>query len=260
MSRRFWGSYKNASGLPGTPRLWLEADKKVYSDTAGTIPAVDNDPVDQWQDQTPNSFTFLSLASASPWPKFQTNAINGKPAVEFDSVAGTYLTCTGVTNLLANSDQYTIFAVVGPKNDGTSANTGCIISQDEGSGGTDKFILANGGVAGGGKFEIHVNDPAGSASYTLQTTAARVTTAWKCFTFRRKTDGTWASYVNGVADNSGVGLTALTRNNTGDIALGNAESAFPLIGQVALVVAYSTALSDSDLTKAHNYITTKYAL
>ncbi|MCS7038039.1 MAG: hypothetical protein RMN24_00735 [Anaerolineae bacterium] len=95
------------SQLPGL-KLWLRADAGTFQDTAGTIPAVNNnDPVALWQDQSGNGNHF-SISVAGQRPLLKTNVQNGLPAIQGD---GSNDQLTGNAPVLGGNTR-TIFVVV----------------------------------------------------------------------------------------------------------------------------------------------------
>ena len=70
---------------PPSPNLvvWLEADVGVFTDTAGTTPAVnDGDLIVRWSDQSGNGNHVLQATSGNR-PVFKTNVLGGKPVLRF---------------------------------------------------------------------------------------------------------------------------------------------------------------------------------
>ena len=68
-------------GSPAMNRIWLLADKGVFSD-AGTTAAANLSPVQQWNDQSGNGNNALQNTLANR-PIFRTGQDNGLPALEF---------------------------------------------------------------------------------------------------------------------------------------------------------------------------------
>lgn len=87
--------------------LWLSADVGVYKD-AGVTLAVNNDTVQQWNDRSAVPYSW-SQATAGNRPTFNTNIINGLPAVAFNGSA------TKMSNaLLVSGNTISLFLVVKP--------------------------------------------------------------------------------------------------------------------------------------------------
>lgn len=237
--------------------LWLEADANVFSDQSGTVVAVDTDSVRFWGDQSVNSYDLVSLTGASGWPKYRTNQLNSNPVIYFDSLAGTYLRATGLTDVIASGQvAMTMLFVVGPQQDGTAMNTGAVVSQDEGGGPNDKWIVSNGGITN--SFALHTHDGVTGENMGLNGTE-KVTTGWKMYSWRRATTGHVDTWNANTVDLTNAGpFTTNFDVNTGSLDVGNAETIFPLLGGVALILVYESELNDADMTTLRTYAANKY--
>ena len=96
------GGVGDASSL----KLWLRADAGVYTD-AGVTPATDNQPVQEWHDQSGNGLVF-SQPSGSEQPTYKANFVNAEPVLQFDGVENWI---GGTINNGSLSDNFTIFIV-----------------------------------------------------------------------------------------------------------------------------------------------------
>lgn len=63
--------------------VWLKSDADVYSDSPGTTPAVNNDPVAEWWDQV--SGLVFSQSNSGRRPDLKTGIVNGLPVLRFDA-------------------------------------------------------------------------------------------------------------------------------------------------------------------------------
>lgn len=65
--------------------VWLKADAGLFSDSAGTTPAVNGNKVGRWTDQTGNGFNPSNPGGGGieVGPYYFTNALNGLPVVRF---------------------------------------------------------------------------------------------------------------------------------------------------------------------------------
>ncbi len=87
--------------------LWLRADRGTSTTTPGAA-------ISQWNDQSRNS-NHVSQATANQQPLFQTNILNGYPAIEFDNVTTTNDFLEGADSpTLDNTNGLTILSVVRP--------------------------------------------------------------------------------------------------------------------------------------------------
>lgn len=255
---QWWaGSSSSGTPLPTGSVLWLEADSGVYSDLAGTTPAANGDPVRSWRDQSSNAFLVPASVGGSAWPKFRSSSVNSQPAIDFDSITGTFLELTGQTNVIPTGNEMTMLFVVGPPTAGGSMNNGVVVAQDEGSGDTDKWIVSNGGITA--SYALHINDASEAGTQNLGMNGTlTVTSSWEVFSWRRKADGTWSSWDGTTLSGTGDLDDSAFATNTGPLTLGKAEGILPLVGQVALVAIFPTAVSDGDMTTLQTYAVDKY--
>lgn len=108
-------------GGPSINVLWLKAD-------AGTSSAVNGAAISAWNDQSGNAI-HVTQPNAVQQPLFQTNIMNGYPAIQFDnvSVAGQNDKLTAPDSpLLDNTTGYSFFTVSRPQNFG---NANAIVSK-----------------------------------------------------------------------------------------------------------------------------------
>ncbi|MFA5043269.1 MAG: hypothetical protein WC567_04695, partial [Kiritimatiellia bacterium] len=78
-------------------KLWVKADTGITKDTNGFVGA--------WADQSGNGYNFLQSIYAGYKPLWQTNRLNGRPALKFDGVNDF------MTNTLSPTGQVTVFVV-----------------------------------------------------------------------------------------------------------------------------------------------------
>lgn len=260
MSRRFW-AIMGSSPIPDGAVLWLKADEGPHANDDGTGAPVNGGKIASWRDKSINGHLLVETVSGEG-PLYRTGAINGLPAVEFDSGTTTYLAKSGVTNLIDSALAFTLFIVADGPNAGGAANTGRIIAQDEGSGATDKWIFHNSGTAGASSTAFHLNGSAGSTNFGLDGTAV-IGSVPTYLTFRRQpSTGVWDTWIDGGPDivAGGPFTTEFSRPNTGPIELGKAEGASPFDGQVAEIIIYQRALSDTEVDAVHTYLANKWGI
>lgn len=105
---------------------WLRADAGVFNDSCGGTSASTTEDVACWDDQTATNNDSSPLTNA---PQYVTGAINGNPALLFDSANSEDLQiAAGVLPTSANTDPYTHFIIFAPTADG-------FIEQGGGAGG-----------------------------------------------------------------------------------------------------------------------------
>ena len=101
--------------MPPRPKLvyHFSADSGVYSDVAGTVPAVNNgDAVALWRNQGNDENAVQNTAARRP--TFKTGGLNGKPYLQCDKTTQQYFEDLPLWEGTASLDTYSraIFAVV----------------------------------------------------------------------------------------------------------------------------------------------------
>lgn len=234
--------------------LWLETDFGVYAaiDGTGPVPS-DGARVGSWRDQSSNAFLFTRGASLGPF--YQTGeSPSGKPALDFAAASDTIISKTGVTDLIPGGQrEFTAALVLAGPSTGGAANDKCWISQDEGGGVTDKWIIHNGSVASTGKYSIHLNGNNGNVDFT-GAGAISVGATISTRVHRRAANGDWILRSDGVEVVSGNILTLFSTPNTGPIEIGKAEGGNLLTGEIFAILIYPTALSDAEVLALESYL------
>ncbi|MDI1248811.1 MAG: hypothetical protein PSV13_08110 [Lacunisphaera sp.] len=87
-------------------RAWFRADQGVVKDG--------DNKVSQWTDVSGHGFHVVQTAIPARQPLLVSGALNGQPAVSFDSSAQTQLRAAGPIDLLAGGSDLTVIAVVQP--------------------------------------------------------------------------------------------------------------------------------------------------
>jgi len=233
-------------------QLWLRADAGV--DTL-------NGTVNRWHDQSGSGNDAIQ-ASASRQPVLVAGALNGKPAVSFDGV-NDKLGFTGTTHMT----QFSLFLVI--KNHlGTAGNSGNVITFGAAGdfdhqwfmgmalGGPDTIGMAGGvnfGWVGGGKPGLAAYGQPRNLSVVVNQTIWN-TTLWR--------DGNDVLMAPGGSDGAiSVPLGDATGSGGG---IGGADGvpAGTILAKcdVAEVIVYNVALSDSARNIVESYLATKYGL
>ena len=226
------------SGISGLS-LWLRAD---CVNGVATDPA-DNSTVTTWSDFSGNG----NNATAWGTPTFQSDAanlINSQPVVNFNGSS----TFTSIDIRAITRPNITIFSVY--KLRGT--NQVGIWGIDDG--GWDRFFMA----------KWNGNDGIISHSGTTTVPNSGVNNTTKLITtVYRYNVGSGSSvydngnFVNSFTDNAAESA-AQTTLRIGSI--GAIGSSYALVGDVAEIIIFSQALSDSDRKTVHGYLNTKYNL
>lgn len=212
---------------------WYRADRGVR--TAGGALAVDNDPVAQWDDYSPNQRHQLQATTAAR-PTFKTNIRNGQPVVRFDGVDD-FLEATG----FATGAAKTLFLV------GISSVTaGRFVSLNT-------VQQSSPFATNGGNLAFATNSGGG-----LQTYGSRLT--WFHATCVISSLSVANLYYKGVfvatIDPNDMYSTG-TLMRLGNVA---AQPTAFLTGDIAEIIAYDIALSDARRQQVEAYLAARYAI
>lgn len=215
-----------SSGL----RVHLKAD-------AGTSTTTDGVAITQWNDQSGNEFHATAPAGQ---PVYQSNAINGQPALFFNGGQVLHLANSSTLGLVNND--YELF----------------IVAKSSWSG--IQFLIS-GSVE---NHEVHLNGSSGMR-FIPRTPVYIDNGANTVFT-----DGTQrifsarASSFLGMSRVNGVDVgQSVNSHSSSDamVRLGmRADGGFPLDGHIAEVIIYNRLLTESERTDVEQYLATKYAV
>jgi hypothetical protein len=214
--------------------LWLSAPQtsSLYTDAGATNVIKDGDAVYQWNDLSGNNrhATQTTLANRPTWLP-PAKGRNGLGAVAFNGSQWLSLGYSITGN-------FTIFVVY--KNNDT-VNGSVILGKSTGSP-NYLFAASNSRIEMNGGGSQHANDPRTNG------------TQWDYSTF--KYDGTNATAYS--TDSSGtstnVGSTSFTPDRIGFYS----SSQFSMDGNIAEIIIYPSALSDTDRLSVRNYLKTKW--
>jgi len=212
--------------------IWLKGNTSVFSD-AGTTPAVNLDPVYQWNDLSGNVRHAIQ-ASAGSRPQFKTNNLNGKPTIKCDGVDD-ILIATGAWGLFP-SVPHTYFFVM-------NVYGGTYLLSAAATGGP-----GFGEISHGGQFTLN------SGNNNIRYTHGTLPEGFKVYTLITGTSGNIK--LNNVSQASGDTGAA---NFANGLAIGGVN-AFRSEIDFAEVIGYNSALSAGDQTLVVNYLMTKYGL
>lgn len=222
-----------AAGGGGPPLtglvLWLKADAESYSDGAS---------VPTWHDQSGNGND--AAAVGTPQAIFKAGIINGLPIVRFARNDGSRF-----LSPLANTQPYTVFVVA---NETANAQNQYLVDGAAENSGAVAFL----GSTAGFPNETSIYCGGSVVSATTTTTSFNVISA----IFNTSSS---AVYINGTLGGSGnPGSSNTTGTTVGDCGGGGASVA--LMGDIAEVLIYNSALSSTVRSNVENYLLTKYAL
>jgi len=218
--------------LPTVPTgmtLWLKADAITGKN--------DGDTLTTWLD----SSSYANTATASGSPTYQTNEINGRPAVEFSSA---YFDISGVSAIETGQ---TIFAVVKQ----TSNSGGQTIAAATLDNGPLQLAMSS-GRALVNKMNVEVisehSTAIGSGTWVLVT-----------MVFSQSADTCELRY-NGASSETDTYTGSLT-TSPATMRIGrHADNKESWNGLIAEIIKYPTALASGDVARAESYLKAKYAL
>jgi hypothetical protein len=213
---------------------WVDADAGALASGNTVTPqlmsaAVAGQAVARWEDQSGLNF-HATQSTAALCATLETNVMNGRAVVRFDSVDGY------ITPLVLNTP-CTVFAVY--------ALRGLDDLARRAVQGSNNWLL---GPYGPPHEFYNGSGFAGGPNVTRDVFVAQA--AWQNGSISR-------NWINGTF----VGATLGAGSGPGTLALGSAGAiAEPLDGDLAEVIAYDSALSETNLTNVWNYLAAKYAI
>ena len=216
-----------SSGL----RVHLKAD-------AGTSTIIDEAGITQWTDQSGNGFNATAPAGQ---PVYQSNVINGMPALFFNGAHYLHIANTGTLGLVNND--YEMFFVAKSSNSGIQ-------------------FLASGGLP---EHEVHLNGAAGLRFIPRAPLVFADNGANQAFTDGvQRIFGVRASSTSGVARVNGVDATLAANSHSSLDAMFRlgirSDASYGLVGHIAEVLIYNRTLSAHERSKVEQYLATKYAV
>lgn len=229
------GTGFSPAGLAGL-QGWFRADAGVYAD-AGSTPAGNGDPVQEWQDQSGQG-NDATEATAGDRPVFRTSQVNGYPAVDFNIAADTRLGLDSSMGL----DRFHLFYVAR-----FDTVEGAILSGDVGS----KAIIVVVSTTA-----IRARDDGGTFPAGTITGAPFSTGTWYLLE---------EEYDAGTRTVRRDGTTLLTETRAGETftfgRVGNNPTPDGrLRGDLAEMLLYDRELSVADAAQVRLYLNDKYGL
>jgi hypothetical protein len=239
----------NVSGTSSAPipldglALWLRADSGVSTNSAGAVTS--------WADGSPN-FNTVSQTDGTKAPALIANAINGKPALQFDGAndfleapASSSLAITGdlTTLFVVNIDDYVTYRAIWAKTAGPGGNLPAP---------TDYYLLPSTGIprafhgATGGFNSVDGTSPLPMGAFSVA--------GWEL------AGTTLTHYLDGAENGSGE--TPSAGGDAGEsLRIGTRGDNFTkLKGSLAELVIYNRALTDDERAQVTSYLQSKYGL
>lgn len=211
---------------------WHKANGTLWQDSARTTPAsADGDPVGAWDDESGNG-GHQTQATDSLRPTLQTGEVNSLPVVRFDG-----------------SDDYLSGSITAD----ASFTAFFVVKKQSAAGAASRAVAFWGGVA-----ELYTNTGDGSGWLWYDGTVrvfGGTATNWTCITLKHTDTSNMTPYLNGTAGttfNPADSVSTQTALNLSRFDEGDYD--------VAEVILYDTALSDTDRGNVEAYLSSKYAL
>jgi hypothetical protein len=221
------GSSFTPSSIAGL-ELWLAADAIVGK--------VDADPIATWTDASGAGHDATQATGANQ-PLYKTGIVNGKPVLRFDAVNDSM----GLT--LAADASRTIF-IVGKQ----AANTSFVTMLDFGGGNSAKVY--NGGAS---------NWTYGTNQAVADVNLGAVTTVFTVITLRVNSAASLDAHINNGAANTFDPDDSITTATSVFVGSRNGGSEW-WNGDIAEIISYSNALSNTDRDSVRTYLGAKYGL
>ncbi len=233
--------------------LWLSADQGVYSNTAGTTPAVNGNNVAVWNDRSGNGRNATHSVTGEQ-PDFRTNVRNGLPVIRFSAANNDRLLSTG----LVTANRASVF-VVASWSSLPSSNPGIIQGAPSGSAFSSATNQKTIGMwvssAGGNQVWGRGVESDNNTVDIPQTTN---TTAGTFYSFLNLYNG---STITQYVDNATAGSIGYdgTLNDWSDFGIGR-QASESWNGDIAEVIAFNVAVNDAQRIIINSYLAAKYDL
>jgi hypothetical protein len=202
-------------------QLWLEAD--------AITGLADGDPVATWADASGHG-NDATQPTAPSQPAYRTAVLNGRPVLRFAGGQTLYSSAMRV-------QPYTVFVVV--RETTNSVNQYIIDGLTINSG-----VMSFPGSSDPGKVYLYAG---------VLLSAPAVTTSWNLLT------GTFAGVSSTIAVNGSVTSGNAGTGTADGVLIGGSAGAL-LVGDIAAVLLYDSALADANRMVVESYLMTKYGL
>jgi len=217
--------------------LWLKADAGIVSDANGSV--------SQWNDQSAKA-NHAKQTNASLMPVVQADAINNKPSVHFDGINDYFsLLSTGI-----NAADMTIF-IVSKFAEAKASNINALLTQKTNTG-VRYSLFAPANTGNQLQLNSYPPDEKPLQSISYGTDFYRIT---------RVVGKADSSFIYTNSQLSGKAKTKTQSGTDQTLVLGGYFTntpAFGFSGEIAEVIVFDTALSDSNIDSIENYLYTKY--
>jgi hypothetical protein len=245
---------QSPGAVSGNLRLWLKADENALE--ANTTTAEDGETVDRWDDNSPDDNDAVN-ATDSRRPLFQTNIINGNPALEFN---GTKYLDTEALSGIGATESFHAFVVFKQNSfvaGGNDASGTFIIDRPTATNNLTTFKMINTDKY----FYQRRDDNGNNLSGPISVTAANTTSFILANYYRNTTTTREGIYLDGRLD---IDQAGIGNNITGPVVrIGNHATNIDtggLNGYVAEVIIYNTTLTDALRRRIETYLAIKYGI
>ena len=257
------------SALTGL-QLWLDASdgSSLYDATSGGVVVAADAAVSRWEDKSGNS-RHATQATTGNRPLRKTAIQGGKDVLRFDGTNDRLSigSSTSTFNFLhlSNATVFVVFKVAGanPDNlqavidnsDGTGGRGYVVYFDDRSSASKNNRLLVGGGLYPAYSHLVETADGGFSANaFQVLTNVIQATNVTAANRSRLYVNGTVNAAVNTSTD-------TLSGDANADLTIGcqTGLSSF-LNGDIAEVIIYNAALSDTDRAAVEGYLTTKWGI
>jgi hypothetical protein len=218
-------------------QLWLDAD--------AITGLTDGDPVATWSDQSGNSNDATQSTSGAR-PLYKTSIINGKPVLRFDGTDD----CLVQTYEDFQDDNYTVFIV--SKTTNTTNGDNWYLSNTNSSTNYPFLLIGNSTTT---LCFLNRDD----AQHVISIEKTNMTANPYLLTTKRSASNSHSFYINGSlfsTDTTDIGTTTTDSYRIGaNVMKGEVRYADC---DIAEILIYDTALSDTDRAKVETYLNDKY--
>ncbi|MEF8796618.1 MAG: T9SS type A sorting domain-containing protein [Salinivenus sp.] len=242
-------------------QVWMRANGETNQSPGGS-PATGGDQVGEWVDESGNGNDFTQSGSARP--VLQTNAINGRPALQFDETNNEVLTDPDGNDNYVNGEPAFSFLTVSASNE-ISTESGVFVADngDGTGGGTDQndIISVRYDIDGGTEhLELGVStNESGGTDVTFNSNDGTLSTNPQLLQYEWASGSILRFFVNGTNEGSASppsgGLSGAE-----SVAVGRTDGPEPYWdGLIAETILYSgQTLNQAQRRIVGNYLSAKY--
>ncbi len=229
-------------------QLWLKADAGTFQDSGKTSLAInDGDVIGAWEDQSGNDNDALQSTTANK-PLLKLSIVNSRSIVRFDGTDDFLLVSLDLD--LSASDNLTIFTVTKPVD---TANTKSILGNQDNAGDRPGLAL--------------FHDVSEQLQFRTRQTAAAQTDiiaaladADFVLAVSQLTAGTQELFRNGASEGSAAQADMTGYDPILSLGVNRSTGTAVYDGDMAEILIYNTALSNSDRGIIENYLNERYVI